>query len=211
MVIHTAYVKGLPRSPSCRLPGAARHTLETVGNAEELAKKAEELAKKAKELAHTNAALLSVVQVGPGQVHGLHSQHDGSHCAHVACSTRSGRPDPLGCFYAVILFGQVWVASNVLLGIHMFQRHSRKLRRDLANAMLAIQEAKATQDVSNLWTTASRRLATFARTSTSGSIRDFRSLCRTCVWSKWDIRSRVHTQPVLGERLPGGRVAARYL
>ena len=53
-----------------------------------------------------------------------------------------------GYFYAVILFGQVWVASNVLLGIHMFQRHSRKLRRDLANAMLAIQEAKATQDVS---------------------------------------------------------------
>lgn len=30
-----------------------------------------------------------------------------------------------GYFYAVILFEQVWVASNVLLGIHMFQRHSR--------------------------------------------------------------------------------------
>ena len=93
----------------------------------------------------------SVVQVGSGQVHGLHSQHDGSHCAHVACSTRSGRPDPLGVLLCCDpvragMGGQQCPARHP----HVPEAQS-KLRRDLANPMLAIQEAKATQDVSKLW------------------------------------------------------------
>ena len=83
---------------------------------------------------------------------GLHSQHDGSHCAHVACSTRSGRPDPLGVLLLCCdpvragMGGQQCPARHP----HVPEAQS-KLRRDLANPMLAIQEAKATQDVSKLW------------------------------------------------------------